>query len=362
MRPLSNKSSARALLKLPQEIAQQILEDIPIYRVLAMVVSLEGTDHQNSFKTLLLSLPRQIRRNLFPNEEHLTTTIDIYKLYCEISQSVTKKSRLLEHPKTSPLSINLNVARSQRSDDAPHWEYERAIQQDWLVQQIHLMMQSLDDWLDDDSSLDDRIWMAHNLHAYQQDWRIVKERHFKFATKRRSEIQRLADIFRKYPTYMKKSSDPGDEARGNHMHVVNQLERCAERYRKDLIFKHHVYRFSHLYAYSHLPIVPLDRDLRLFVDTLLRYSYKNSLRSDIERGNHDIPNLSINGEDAFKPLVYPPHIKNEIDCVLRGWDFLYQKVIPGYEYAYKRTSFAPARTTLQWEQPAVQTSDSSTGE
>ena len=325
MLTISNKSSARALLNLPHDISRQILNDVPLYRALAMAACLDGTEDGQSFKELLLSLPLQ--KTVFPDEAYLTYMISLYKLYNELLQSTKRHTKRLSHPTNSALAMNLGCEPSFLN--APRWEHERASQRNWLLYRVWLMLLSLG-WSSDNlpPAGDPEHYFTRSqdphllLDRYKVYWQAVKKLHLRFATKRQSQIQTLADLFRKYPTYLKKSSDPGFEARLNHSHVVNHLESCAKRYRKDILQKRYIRPESYLYRHEHLPFLPLDRYLLLFVYTLARYPYDASF-SDPKVETPDIARLLISSETPPQSLVYPPYIKDEIDRVISGLACVY---------------------------------------
>lgn len=379
----SNKHSARALLELPHDISQQILNDVPLYRVLAMAACLDGTEHGKRFKKLLLSLPLQ--RTFFPDEEHLTYMVDLYKLYHEVLQSTSRCTKQLGHPRKSPLSMNLSGEGFRKAREW-QWKDERMGQRNWLLHQLYLMLQSFGWWANAD--IFPRAYSHEHYNARDQDpgifyrykeyWQIIKGKHFHFATKRQAQIQRLADIFRKYPTGLKKSSDPSIEARWNHTHIVTRLESCARQYRKDLLLKHYLRRECHLYRYDHLPILPLDQDLLLFVHILARYpcdyvcSYpENGSRSRLEVENFGIAGLLISGENPPQSLTYPSHIKDEIQRVIDGLAYVYtsEKAIPDTplhqgrrRHRMKRTKFPVFPAKSESGRPVLTTCEFCAGE
>lgn len=333
---ISNKSSARALLNLPNDISRQVLNDVPLYRVLAMAASLDGTKDGQSFKGLLLSL--SLQKTFFRDEEYLTYMINLYKFYREVLQSASRYTEKLSDPKESPLAMNLGLG-SESFLDAPRWEDERAKQRDWLFYEIYLVLLSFN-WIDIFPPVAEKPKTSYYGPARSQDPRLfdhykeycqtIKERHFRWANKRLAQIQMLVDIFREYPTYLKKTSDPGFEARSNHAHIIIQLESCAKKYRKDLLRKRYLRRECYLYQYDHLPLIPLDKYLHLFIHTLARYPYEcsssdpdNSSRPHLEAENLNIPGLLISSDNPSKSLVYPTYIRYEIDRVIEGLAYVY---------------------------------------
>lgn len=334
---ISNKSSARALLNLPHDISRQILEDVPLYRVLAMAACLDGTEDGQSFRTLLLSL--SLQSTFFPDENHLTYMIGLYKLYQDVRQSVHRHTKQLGHPQKSPLSKNLSAESlpHQWLPKARQWAAERILQRNWLLFQLHDMLQSFG-WSErphifPSADLPKDVYVPDQDHArfdrYKEYWQTVKERHFRFATKRQAQIQRLVEIFREYPTYLKKTSDPGFGFRSNHTHIINRLESCAKQYRKDLLLKHYMARECHFYRYDLLPILPLDKYLVLFIHTLARYPYDcsnsdldHSSRSHPKAENVDNAGLLISNETPPPSLIYPSYIQDDIDRVMNGLAYI----------------------------------------
>ena len=109
------------------------------------------------------------------------------------------------------------------------------------------------------------------VRCYKSYWQTVKEKHRLWAYKRHTQIEALATTVNQSPSYVKKSSDPGLDARPNQKHIVENLERSAQKYRDDLQYGRFVRRRSYLFRYNHLPIVPLDQHLKLFIETLAQF-------------------------------------------------------------------------------------------
>lgn len=360
----SNKSAGRALLKLPHDIARQILGDVPFYRVLTIAVCLEDTEHGESFKELLRSL--SLERSFFPNDQHLAYMIGLYKLYYEVLQSTTKRCKRMNHPKDSPLSLNLNVARFH---DTPYWEQQRKEQRNWLLREAFFRLRSMG-WSE---SLPIPFYVEHEkfqdphlFERYKEYWQTVKNKHFHFATKRHSQLQTLAGILNQYPTYLKKSSDPALEARLNHTHIINQLETRAEKYQRDIRLKHPFRRETYFYRYLHLPIVPLNKDLLLFADTLARYPY-NCSRLDPELTICGIADLSISRESPVQSLIYPSDVKDDINRVIHGLPHLYifENAIPEHWPRGKlvpRTNLTECPATPESKRAAIPTCEFGRGE
>lgn len=373
----SDQSSAKALLKLPHDIARQILDDVPFYRVLAMATSLEA-EYGKSFKELLLSL--SLQRTFFPDEKYLAYMIDLYRLYQEVLQSTVKNTKKRDYPKDSPLSMNLGSAPFL---NAVGWENERIAQRDWLLCRINLMLRSFG-WCEHADILPPshprRAFYPRNqdpclFYRYKEYWQVMKDKHFRFATKRQSQIQMLADIFRKYPTYLKKSSDPGLDARSNHSHIVNGLELCAKKYRQDILLKRYIRRESYLYRYDHLPIIPLDKDLHLFLHTIARYPYDRSSYPDnyscsySEVESPNLAGLSISSKTPSESLIYPSDIKDDINRIIYGLAYVYTSEnaildmlsYPGRPYLMKRTKFTVYSAMRKSKWPALPTCESCEG-
>ena len=360
MPTISDQSFVKALLKLPWKIARQILNDVPFYRVLNMTLCLNDTDLDERFKELLLSLPPQ--QIFIANKHTLYFMIALYKLYLELLQ-VIRPSTKLPHLEDSPLFKNFDITQFY---DVRSFRRQRKDQCDWLSRQVHLMLRSLNWWksfrlpvYEDEGYRDS--FMIERCKKY---WQTVREKNFHFATKRSTQLQVLADLFRKYPTFLKLSSDPGYDARPNHTHIVSRLEQTAKQYQKHLL-KHHFRRPSNFYRHDHLPVMPLDKYLLLFIHTLAQYPHDCSC-SYLEVNNHKIVGLSI--KNGPQSLIYPPHIKEDICRVVRGIEQVYisqpEQVYTSQptilktlrdEYVLMRTKLTPNSDVHKSKRPEIPT-------
>lgn len=339
MPKFSNKSFAKTLLKLPVEIAQQILGYVPFYRVLVIAVCLEGTYLREPFEDLVLSL--RFQKIFSADDGTLMCMIDLYKIYLELLQFIKQYTRL---PNLYKLTLSMGFDELW-PHDVPYLKTIRRRQYDELSYEVRHMLQSLR-WSE---SFQPFVELPRHrdfllLDCYKEYWRAVRDKHSQFAARRYSQLQTLAGIFRKYHTFLKKSSDPGLDARPNYTHILNRLERCAEQYQKDVL-KPRSRRHSSLYHHHHLPILPLDKYLLLFVHTLAQYPYQCSC-SFPEVKNHGIVGLSINSENAPQSLIYPSHIQEEISRVIHGLKEVYtsEAVVSGClpsKYVVIRTKFTP---------------------
>ena len=361
MPKISNKSFAKTLLKLPVEIAQQILWYVPFYRVLVIAVCLEGTYLREAFEDLVLSLCFQ--KVFSADHGTLVCMIDLYKIYLELLQF----NKQYEKTFLSLYDLTLAMGFDElRSHNVRYLRRIRRGQFDTLSYQVRHMLESLP-WSERFPPLVDLPPHLDLLllNRYKEYWRAVRDKHSHFAARRSSQLQALAGIFRKYHTFLKKSSDPGLDARPNYKHILNRLKRCAKQYRKD-VRKPRFRRDSSLYQHDHLPIVPLDKYLLLFIHTLTQYPYQCSCSSP-EVKNHGIVGLSISSENAPQSLIYPFHIKEEISRVIHGLEEVYtsEAVISRWlpsKYAVLRTRFTPYFGVHQPTLPAIPACRFSTGE
>ena len=76
------------MVRLPIEIAHQILSDVPLYRILATAASVAGSVEGDKFKDVLLSLPRQ--RSFLSDEEHLLLMVSAFCCNIVLSRQIQK--------------------------------------------------------------------------------------------------------------------------------------------------------------------------------------------------------------------------------------------------------------------------------
>ena len=95
------------------------------------------------------------------------------------------------------------------------------------------------------------------------------------------DIIEIAELYETYPTLLKKATDPAEEPRKNIKHIADRFRGDAQRFLKTRP-EHCFAQIRHEFTYVHLPIVPLDSVLVMFLTTLERYpllSFRNAIKS-----------------------------------------------------------------------------------
>ena len=94
-------------------------------------------------------------------------------------------------------------------------------------------------------------------------------------------IIEIAELYETYPTLLKKTTDPAEEPRKNIKHITDRFRGDAQRFLKTKP-EHCFTQIRHEFAYFHLPVVPFDSILVMFLTTLERYpllSFRNTTKS-----------------------------------------------------------------------------------
>ena len=137
---ISVVASAKALLRVPDEIACQIIDDVPVYRILQMAASLTEPAAFKAFTKLLLSLPRT-GGSFFPTDRHTISMIELYRKYYALALN----SRRPVSPSHSPLAMSFN---SSRALSFALLGKRQQMQKEWLVSEIWRMLRDLQ-WSDE---------------------------------------------------------------------------------------------------------------------------------------------------------------------------------------------------------------------
>ena len=355
--PKSVVAAAHALLGLPLEIMHQIIEDVPLFRIIQMAASLDDSTH---FYECLISHPKIRDLGLFPSRHHLAHIGSLHGLYHDIGKSEALpalQGRYARGP-SSPLAQTLNVIMLG-TDAAPFQTYESL--RKYLLESITNMLNPYNSdsrKAEINAYLQARIsqdWHENTLESMQGFWEQRKTRHQGSNAYRSTQIARIADIFESFPANMKKTSDPSLVARPNSDHIISTLRSYSNVFARKKFRSGRYSRISgnHLFRFDLFPIVPIDAWLRLFVDTLNKHplpSNHSTEHADPASSNtfESLADLPVEKEDteaqlmrALKPLsitstscaeaqllaleqpAYPPYIMKCIKTAIAGMAYVY---------------------------------------
>lgn len=359
--PKSILAAAHALLGLPLEIMHQVIEDVPLFRIIQMAASLEDSTY---FYECLVSHPKIRDLGLFPSNYHLSHIGSLHGLYYDIGKSETLRvrGRVNARGASSPLAKSLNVIMLD-NDEAPFKTYEEL--RDYLLQCITSMLFPSKGqrkvWIweaEIQAYLKGRIsqdWHRNTLEDMQQFWERKQEGRRSNNARKSAQIAKTANIFESFPASMKKMSDPSPLARPNSNHIVSSLRSYSNVFAMKDKYPNKRPRTSgnHLFRFDLFPVVPIDAWLRLFVDTLEKHplpshqiiehaypvtSHCFEVLAESPEQNEDteahlfqaVQSLSITDTScveaqptAVRQLSYPPDIIENIETAIAGMAYVY---------------------------------------
>ena len=378
--PKSVLAAAHALLGLPLEIMHQIVEDVPLFRIIQMAASLEDPTY---FYECLVSHPK-FRDLGFTSTHHLSHIGSLHGLYYDIGKSGKLRDRggVNAREASSPLAKSLNVIMLDNGE-VPFKTYDEL--RDYLLQCITSMLipskgqgkawiweAEIQVYLQGRISQD---WHRNTLEDMQQFWERKQEGRRSNNARKSAQIAKTANIFESFPTSMKKTSDPSPLARPNSNHIVSNLRSYSDVFarRDEYPKKRPRTSGNHLFRFDLFPIVPVDAWLRLFVDTLKRHplpshqiiKHAYPASSEFSEVSAEYPEQNENPEaylsqavqslsitstscievqpTAVKKLNYPPHIIENIEIAIAGMAYVY--TLPdkstGWHPKVLRTKYTP---------------------
>ncbi|MCJ1458695.1 hypothetical protein MMC28_009069 [Mycoblastus sanguinarius] len=326
--PKSIINAARDMRGLPREIVHQILDDLPLFKVLQLVACREDSGY---FDECLLG--HMGHQRLFPTFEHLSFIRRLFKLSYEICSSL--RYRLV----TDGSLLARNVASSIKGSQVTYESLRRH-----LHNKIARILKSEAG----KNYLKDRIPQDWHPTAYQPMsdlWRSLQRAVLTYKEANGTQMMKMASICETWPQMMKKASDPAWEPRRNTGHVPLQIRIFADKLHRNVVKR------SHLFRYHLFPLVPFDIKLQLFVKTLQKHplptstkstpsNVRDSIRADGTNIAEAIDRLSLN--DSTTP--HSETIITDIEIALAGMAYVYTN--RNKEVGYRtpkvlRTKFTP---------------------
>ena len=367
---------------LPLEIMHQIIEDIPLFRIIQMAESLADSTY---FYECLVSHPK-IRDLGFLSAHHLSHIGSLYSLYYDISKSEPSRDRERGYTRGAsppgaflPLTKSLNVIMMDNGEP-PFIKYDEL--RDHLLGCITSMLIP-SNWIraaEIKAYLEGRIsrdWHQNTLENMQKFWEQKQEGRRSDNARKSAQLAQIANIFECFPASMKKTSDPSPLARPNSNHIVSNLRSYSNVFaKKDRCPKKRpLGSGNHLFRFDLFPVVPADAWLRLFVDTLRRHpipsqqviKHADPASSDFSQVMAESPENSEDTEShlsqavqslsitstscveeqttADRQLSYPPHIIENIETAITGMAYVYTLRDPAKSKAWYpkvlRTKYTP---------------------
>lgn len=327
LQPKAIITAAEGLCRLPRELVHQILDDLPLLKILQLIASQKDSTY---LRECLLG--QQHLQIIFPTMEHLVHIQNMFALYYEIG-SILHCS--LDIPPTSFPIISMLASRGSLVTYSFLRHYLQKKLTAWLdiaIQYTNVLGQrgrhrlgqyfeqrAHRDWHDPSYSGNNRLWIALKFE-------LCKEVDIKV-----DQLYRLAQIVEFWPTKVKKSSDPSQKPRSNFQHLTNQMGLYARVWaRKPDV----VLRRDYLFNSDLFPLVPYDDCLNLFLNTLEEYPLPQAAIAAFDtmipecyctknlEPDFVLDLLKIDMSDVPNEY-YPKHILRDIAIVILGMKFVY---------------------------------------
>lgn len=300
-------SFALNLKRLPTELVHQVIEELPLFRVLQILAHKET--HLNN-----CVLSHKLWRKLFTNAEDITSVIDVFILFVEIC-------RFTASPMAWPdsiLALGSSSPRLGRDIRASHVEthLNEAIKSALPQNKKEMYM------------LKTHATTPYPGHRSQVAirWKWVKEAKRSLNKAKSRQLITAADLMAQFPEklMLKKPLDPSQGApRTNLKHIENAL-----RFRASKALKNRQLLFQFWRAWSrcreaidNIELVPYDRYLWFFLEMLEEHptAEENSLDAIVMKLS-----ISPDAKQSKNPAYdYPLEIAAEIEKVLKGISFVY---------------------------------------
>ncbi|KAL9123136.1 MAG: hypothetical protein Q9187_000325 [Circinaria calcarea] len=221
------------LNRLPRELVYKILDDLPLYQILKLLVrndpyvssciqnhiyyrTLFSSDDVSAVKTSFVLWFDIVQRN--HQDHHHIIPVILEQTYASVPRTSLPTLETLQAKIDDSIANMLFVREPQLAIIDALERSGRAVR--------------LPENLDTDCNENRWLWMK----AQQQALNDVKS----------AQLYRLADLLFTYPHMLKKTSDPGEGARSNFAHIINRLHREGLRVQKDWIFRKNFCRLKNL--------------------------------------------------------------------------------------------------------------------
>lgn len=301
------------LVRLPNELVYNVLEELPLVKILQILA------HKNQRLNHCV-LTHQKWRRLFNSQLDIDQVIDNFILYNEICRFTCSK-------------IAAGVWYFNRGCNAR--EFGTTVK----VRDLHQDVVTAIKGLLPSSKQELALLEAHSDAPYPAEssdiaglWAWVKQAKRRQNKAKNKQLTLVADILAKYPEMLmiKKTLDPAQGSpRKNLKHIETIFRRRAKKVLQNpqLRFRGTIFCRKGI---DNIELVPYDRYLWLFLDTLVAHSYDHNADDNIDKSREylykHMSKLAVSRSESdggASTDVYPPNIRVKIDKVLEGFGHVY---------------------------------------
>jgi len=280
----------RSLISFPPDLIHQILNDLPIFKILGLAAY-----DVRYINDCILSHIRL--REFFPSQAHLSSVCSFFKLFTDIFHGRVPASL------STYLSqaLQATIATSHRMDLTPEYlTRQLRLSISHTLRQVGGHRISLLASFSPTPISPLTNWENPTLSSLQLYWTTLKHAQHVLNEIKSSQLRRLADLMTAHPHMLKMTMDPSQERRRNVAHLVGYLNQSAKNVHVHVLDRRIVARS----LFIRFPLVPYDRYLRLFLKVIKRYPPKEICVAHTEPAaeivSHD--NLAMDQGNATGPL------------------------------------------------------------
>ncbi|PGH05185.1 hypothetical protein GX51_03084 [Blastomyces parvus] len=322
---------------IPPELVHQILDDLTIYYILLLA------SHNNpSLDDRIYSYLEY--RKLIEGQHDFLSLKEYFELYSEIHTFL----ELQKCPTTSPLATSLSPQKVSPQALNKYMHKKIFTQLRFFVPFLSVFQPFVERRLNIVTS----YAASSELRVYWQDIKMAQEH---LSSTKAAQLRRIADILEAYPVLVYQASDTRKAPVANVNHLVRRFRTEAEKSSRKIALRVHQYSVrglpsAWLFWPNLVPIVPLDRALKLFIKGMREYppspddlaSASNLPR--IGGGIEDkMKSLHLDSEKYVKPQLpplspfstssapkaeqpyhkYPTPILKDICIAIEGFEYVY---------------------------------------
>lgn len=308
---------ARRLSSLPVELVHQVLDDLTYIKVLRLAAF-----NDTYLNACILSHSKC--RAALRSAHGLTEAIALFNMYQEILASQF-----------------LNISPPPNSYLHQYVSF-RLLLRPYLHEQILALLKGaegrlslLSNYLENPFSTFQDLWdslsSSSNIAFLRNCWTLFEEAEKKLNIHKSQQLKLAADLLEKHPgkLYLKEPMDPSQgPPRQNTTHIVNRFRGDAEKILRDGVL---VGRFSTnwIFRMDNIPLVPYDRYLALFLETIKKHPPPPPLRSiggsTVSRPS--LGNIGSNDKNRVVMNYYPEKIAADMNTVMNGLEYIHTSPI-----------------------------------
>ncbi|QSZ37674.1 hypothetical protein DSL72_008773 [Monilinia vaccinii-corymbosi] len=344
----------RNLQKLPREIVHQVLNDLPVIKVLSIL----------SWKIVFLDqcvMSHIYYGRIFSSQDGISMALKHYTLYREIcwfhrwppadtgAASNFASSGQSLSMEWGPLDLIIATMR-------------RTIRAGLDIEFYDLDLLGKHARNPRPSTTNMRAEGAEqplNLHSCWIYWNWIKESKRELNEIKSKQLRSSARLVEKYPRVLKRPLDPSQGApRPNTTHLVANLEAHAMRSLRDRNLYHHWHNNWCIPGTHMVELVPYDRYLWLLLETLDKHPFEdraNELEDGLAKVSLQNQEQGINpghiarppvSGDALNTFQYPEEVADGLETVLRGLMYIYTEpplVVPRIRWPPETNESSPEK-------------------